>query len=274
MAHAATDLSPAHMGVPLRHGKLAMWFFMVTEIMFFTGLIGVYVLLRNGSRKWPTPHEVYLVEALGAINTFVLILSSVTVVLAHWTISKGNIRQTVWLIAATLALGGVFLGIKAYEYYAKFDHGILPGQVYENLEGLEGTRYAEHVGAQLKRIAADSAQPEAVRQEAAAIQTRTAGQPVAVLHKEVEAFHKKHEDLHLTTHLVPGGNMWASCYFALTGFHALHVIGGVVIFIVILFMALGRRLGPQHEPMLEYTGLYWHFVDIVWIFLFPLLYLV
>jgi cytochrome c oxidase subunit 3 len=68
--------------------------------------------------------------------------------------------------------------------------------------------------------------------------------------------------------------MWSSCYFAMTGFHALHVLGGIVIFVVILLMGLLGKLGPQHVGMLEITGLYWHFVDIVWIFLFPLLYLV
>lgn len=68
--------------------------------------------------------------------------------------------------------------------------------------------------------------------------------------------------------------MWASCYFAMTGFHALHVLGGLVIFVIILLMALVGKFGVQHTLMLELVGLYWHFVDIVWIFLFPLLYLV
>ncbi len=81
------------------------------------------------------------------------------------------------------------------------------------------------------------------------------------------------EDLHLA-HSIPYGNMWASCYFAMTGFHALHVFGGLVIFVIILIMALLGRFGVQHLALIEYTGLYWHFVDIVWIFLFPLLYLV
>jgi cytochrome c oxidase subunit 3 len=90
---------------------------------------------------------------------------------------------------------------------------------------------------------------------------------------------KKHEEdpaypeLHLHP-VIPFGNLWASCYFAMTGFHALHVLGGLVIFVVILVMAMGGRLGVQHEGLLELSGLYWHFVDIVWIFLFPLLYLV
>jgi hypothetical protein len=76
------------------------------------------------------------------------------------------------------------------------------------------------------------------------------------------------------TPYIPWGNMWASCYFAMTGFHALHVLGGLVVFVLILLMAALGKLGLQHELMIELTGLYWHFVDIVWIFLFPLLYLV
>ncbi len=81
------------------------------------------------------------------------------------------------------------------------------------------------------------------------------------------------EDLHIA-HSIPYGNMWASSYFAMTGFHALHVFGGLVVFAIILIMAWRGRFGRQHESMVELTGLYWHFVDIVWIFLFPLLYLV
>src|SRR5262249_7475928 len=150
---AVLDNPPGHMGVPLRTSKLAMWFFMVTEIMFFTALIGTYALLRNGSPRWPRPADVNLVEALGAINTFVLICSSVTVVLAHWAIGRGNIRLTVQLIAATLVLGGVFLVIKAIEYKAKFDHGILPGRVFEpsaasrfkEMDDVTGRRYVEHI---------------------------------------------------------------------------------------------------------------------------------
>jgi cytochrome c oxidase subunit 3 len=90
-----------------------------------------------------------------------------------------------------------------------------------------------------------------------------------ILHEAEE----KGEELHLTPS-IPFGNLWASCYFAMTGFHALHVLGGIVVFVIILLIAAIKGLGPHHVSMLELTGLYWHFVDIVWIFLFPLLYLV
>src|SRR5215471_5701076 len=95
MAHAVLDEPQAHMGLPLSHGKLAMWLFLVTEIMFFTGLIGVYIILRNGqpASQWPRPHDVHLIEWVGALNTFVLICSSLTVVLAHYALGRGNVQR-------------------------------------------------------------------------------------------------------------------------------------------------------------------------------------
>src|SRR5262249_43986952 len=131
--------APGHMGLPLPHGKLAMWLFLVTEIMFFTALIGTYLILRNGQPdyggmgKWPTPKQVHLVEALGAINTFVLICSSVSVVLAHFAAGKGEFGKAKLYVAVTLGLGCVFLGIKAWEYNNKFNHDILPGHIGEQL---------------------------------------------------------------------------------------------------------------------------------------------
>jgi hypothetical protein len=128
-----------------------MWLFLVTEIMFFTGLIGTYIVLRNGSRFWTTPHMVHLEEYLGAINTFVLICSSLTVVLAHSAISKGDTKMCLYYILITLALGGVFLGIKAVEYAAKFDHHILPGQiVWDRYDGERGLEYRRHLREELK----------------------------------------------------------------------------------------------------------------------------
>src|SRR5438874_10984887 len=137
MAHAALEHAvlehefKAHMGLPLPNGKLAMWLFLVTEIMFFTGLIGVYIIIRNGAptvnQPWPAPHDVHLVEWIGAFNTFVLICSSLTVVLAHWSLHTGDAKKATLYIAVTLALGCVFLVVKAIEYKGKFDHEILPG---------------------------------------------------------------------------------------------------------------------------------------------------
>ena len=303
MAHAVAEEEPqAHMGLPLPHGKLAMWLFLVTEIMFFTGMIGTYIILRNGmptsNDPWPTPHDVHLVEFIGAFNTFVLICSSLTIVLAHLALHHGNTKRAVQYIGVTLALGCVFLVVKAYEYNAKFAHEILPGRVFEKLDGPFGAEYVRHVEEQLNHIVEGhghaSSEAKAACEELLKdlpslspfqVNERIVGtknvkgvdrvnlkgtdeNPVKGILEEFKA-----EDLHLS-YSIPFGNMWASTYFAMTGFHALHVFGGLVVFVVILIMALRGRFGPQHTHLVEYTGLYWHFVDIVWIFLFPLLYLV
>jgi cytochrome c oxidase subunit 3 len=318
MTQAVHDEPQVHMGLPLPHGKLAIWLFLITEIMFFTALIGVYLILRNGTPtksefSWPTPHQVHLVEWIGALNTFVLILSSLTVVLAHHAGHQGNFKLATLYIAATLALGAVFLIIKGIEYKSKWDHDILPGHIGELLpdprvpkdseeakkiynEAVHrekhyhavGMEYIYRVSDQLDAIiaAGPAGAPEVDAckklKEDMGSKTDEKGYYIpplspaqvgarvnAILHDAEE----KGKTLHLTP-AIPHGNLWASCYFAMTGFHALHVLGGIVIFAIILLIAAMGKLGPHNAGMLELTGLYWHFVDIVWIFLFPLLYLV
>src|SRR5438874_6513090 len=149
MAHAVHDEPAVHMGLPLPHAKLAMWLFLVTEIMFFTGLIGMYIVLRQsapvigGKSVWPAPHDVHLVEWMGAVNTFVLICSSLTVVLAHWALGKGNVSAATKYLGITLALGIVFLVIKAVEYKSKYDHYILPGYVGDHLDPSVARNYSD-----------------------------------------------------------------------------------------------------------------------------------
>lgn len=306
MEHAATDERKIHMGIPMPDGKLAMWIFLVTEIMFFTGLIGVYLLIRNGAPTeqlpWPSPFDVHLVEALGAINTFVLIVSSFTVVWAHYELHHGRTKKCVQLIGVTLALGIAFLGIKAWEYYSKFDHGILPGRITEKLDGPWGYKYLNKVQGELEAIVADTQHySEEARKDAQELldklptlspkmvnawvvglkskeprpRIRPADMPTLEQQKSIPAqgLLEKHPNLHLS-YSIPWGNMWASCYFAMTGFHALHVLGGLVVFGLILVNYSRGKFGTGNVGMVEITGLYWHFVDIVWIFLFPLLYLV
>ncbi len=280
MAHAVQEEPVLHMGAPVPHGKLAMWIFLATEIMFFTGLIGTYVILRNGTptkdQPWPTPEQVHLVEWIGAANTFVLICSSVTVVLAHHALAHANVKRCVQYVGITLALGCVFLGVKAYEYNAKYTHGILPGHVFDVLSGRRGTEYVQTVKAQLTHAAERGGEAAADAKALLAKLELKDSRPQITpeeLGRQVHELVHKHHDLHVAE-VIPFGNLWASCYFAMTGFHALHVLGGLVIFVVILLMAARGRLGTQNEQMLELTGLYWHFVDIVWIFLFPLLYLI
>src|SRR5260221_9004365 len=162
MAHDVANDDKTHMGLPLPNGKLALWIFLVTEITFFTALIATYMLLRNGqptkATPWPSPHDVHLVEWIGAFNTFVLICSSLSIVLCHWCLHeakkatdeatrKSLVTKATLYLGVTLALGFVFLGVKAYEYNAKIEHQILPGRVYElkNEDSPFSYKYMRHV---------------------------------------------------------------------------------------------------------------------------------
>jgi cytochrome c oxidase subunit III len=325
MAHDVADDSKTHMGLPLPNGKLALWIFLVTEITFFTALIATYMLLRNGqptkATPWPSPHDVHLVEWIGAFNTFVLICSSLSIVLCHWCLHEAKkaaddmkkrslVRKATIYMGVTLALGFVFLGVKAYEYNSKIQHMILPGRVYELKPDEKGNesqfayKYQRHVQAQLERIVnpKDDHEKEhyAVNEKAKPmcaallqeikdgklspkeINERVAGSNYVKTKKcdipakglsDVKGILEVDPNAHLA-YSIPFGNMWASCYFAMTGFHAIHVLGGLVVFGLYLCSALLGKFGPESELGIELTGLYWHFVDIVWIFLFPLLYLV
>ncbi len=214
----------------LATGKLGIWLFLGTEIMFFMGLVAVYINERFGAEAWPSnyitgfsPEEDPFVlnnKHFGALNTFVLILSSVLVVLAHNAILRNQVARMRGLLVLVFVLGCVFMGVKAMEYEHKIHAGIYPGG--------EG---AEKLGA----IVA--------------------------------------EEKGLDPEVVNDGNMFASTYFLLTGCHALHVIGGLVWLLVILLLSLRGAVNQQSHHVIEYFGLYWHFVDVVWIFLFPLLYI-
>ena len=121
--HVHLEYQPA---LPLGNGKLCLWLFLSTEIMFFAGLIGTYIVLRFGAPTWPAPHDVHIEEFLGAINTFFLICSSVTIVLALEYAQRNQAALAKIFVYVTFAFGLVFLLIKGYEYNAKFEHGIYP----------------------------------------------------------------------------------------------------------------------------------------------------
>ena len=176
-------------GVPT--GRLAVWWLLASEIFIFGGLITCFVLFKlNGT---PGFEDASLTSVTaGAINTFVLLTSSLSVVLAHAAIEKGDQNKSFSYIWYTIGFGLVFLVIKTYEYTGKILHG----------------------------------------------------------------------------HTITDNLFW-SFYYTMTGLHALHVIGGMVIMALISF---DIRKGHNFQRV-ELIGIYWHFVDLVWIFLFPLLYI-
>ncbi len=220
-------------------GTLGMWVFLLTEILFFGGLFMAYTLYRIWYFDAFAAASSSLDLFLGGFNTAVLIGSSLTMAFAVRAAQTNKRMATVnWLIA-TIILGGVFLGVKVIEYKDKFDHHHVPGPNFV---------WAEP-GHEAPAATATNGQPE---------------------HAVPAAGHAgaSPEQLQRTTQI------YFSLYFTMTGLHALHMIVGVGIIAVIIWMAYRGRFDSQYYTPVEMTGLYWHFVDIVWIYLFPLLYLV
>jgi cytochrome c oxidase subunit III len=204
LAHQFDDL-----GQQQDAATLGMWVFLVTEILFFGGLFLTYLVYRY---RYPVAfaaasHE--MVVWAGALNTVVLITSSLTMALAVHAAKAGERRLLLFFLAVTMGLGCVFLGVKAFEYTTEFREHHVPGLGFD---------------------------------------------PQHTLALETQIFF--------------------SLYFLMTGLHALHMIIGLGVMLVMLWWSWGGRMTGDYHIPIEITGLYWHFVDIVWIFLFPLLYLI
>ena len=179
----------------LTNGKLGIWLFLASEVMLFGALFSTYIILRTGAPEWPHGE---LNIMLGAVNTVILITSSVTMVMAWASLKlKDWAKHRLYLIG-TFLLAGVFLVNKYFEYKDHFEKGETPAH-----------------------------------------------------------------------------STFTAIYFTLTGLHGIHILGGMIV--MLYFLGPGTKLWKnnpdQFTNRIEYTGLYWHFVDLVWIFLFPVLYL-
>jgi cytochrome c oxidase subunit 3 len=191
---------------------LGMWIFLITEIMFFGGMFLAYTYYRSLYPEIFAVASTSLNVYVGAVNTVVLLCSSLTMVLAVRASQLGDKKGIVLFLILTLILGGVFLGVKAFEWHEKFVEHHIPGPGF-HLEGIP-----------------DSAQGHA--------------------------------------------QLFFSLYFAMTGLHALHMVIGVGILLTLIVWAHRGRYSADYMTPVDLAGLYWHFVDIIWIYLFPLLYLI
>ncbi|MES3629876.1 MAG: cytochrome c oxidase subunit 3 family protein [Longimonas sp.] len=194
--------------------KLGMWLFLVTEILLFSALFVAYAVYRNWNPVAFVEASATLDWQLGFVNTLVLLTSSFTVALSIHYIQKNDVQKSVISLLSTLALAGVFLVVKYFEYMAKFEVGIFPGEAFN---------------------------PTGSYEYLAAIQ------------------------------YVP---QFFSIYFVMTGIHGVHVLIGMGLIAWMASRAYRGHFSDEYYTPIELTGLYWHIVDIVWIFLFPLLYLV
>jgi cytochrome c oxidase subunit 3 len=248
-SHAAGSPGHAHAHHPaLQHhfdtmaqqreaATLGMWVFLLTEVLFFGGLFIAYTVYRMWYYEAFAQASKSIAISWGLFNTAVLIGSSLTMALAVRSAQTSKRQATVNWLLATIVLGSVFLGVKVIEYADKFEHHHVPGPSYV-------------------WSAAHEPAPDAAHEPAAA--------PAEGGH----ALTMGPDELQRTTQI------FFSLYFTMTGLHALHMIVGIVILFIIAWMAHQGRFDSEWHSPVEMTGLYWHFVDIVWIFLFPLLYLV
>ena len=208
-----TTEHPVRMAAPrvsVNNTKLAIWIFLASEIIFFTALIGGSLLLRINTQQsegWPRPGAILNVP-LTSLNTFILIISSLTVVNALSAIERGDQRKLrLWLIA-TVLLGATFLGIQMFEYIKLTSEGLLFNACNVTEEG------------------------------------------------------KKCPTMYSTT------------FFIQTGFHGTHVFIGVIWLLTVILKSFRGYYTQAEHTGVEIFGLYWHFVDLVWILLFTIVYLI
>jgi len=223
-----------------------MWVFLLTEIMMFGGLFAAYLIYRIKYYDAFVAGSTSISVSWGFANTLVLIASSFTMAMAVWSAHKGKRGPLVGFLIGTMILGAVFLGIKGKEYYDKYDECHIPGHVIGKGFNAWGGCSVNNPG--LGNIA------DEIQQHA-----REAGVSVP----EASAMQTARQT-----------EIFFSFYFLMTGLHAFHMIIGMGLMTWLLLRSRRGDFGPQYYTPIELGGLYWHFVDIVWIYLFPLLYLI
>ncbi|HEY6272140.1 MAG TPA: cytochrome c oxidase subunit 3 family protein [Terriglobales bacterium] len=230
-----------------------MWVFLLTEIMMFGAMFAAYLIYRIMYYPAFVAGSTSISVAWGFTNTLVLLGSSFTMAMAVWSAQKGiRKQQMVWLVL-TMILGSVFLGVKAKEYYDKYDECHIPGHFIG--KGFNAWGGCEVNNPKLGNIAEEI--------QARARNAQAKGYKDVVVPSDVAAEQTARQ-----------AEIFFSFYFALTGLHAFHMCIGLGLLTWLLIRAAHGQFGPQYYTPMELGGLYWHFVDIVWIFLFPLLYLI
>jgi cytochrome c oxidase subunit 3 len=242
----------------LYNAKLGVWLFLASEVMLFGALFSSYILLRVGADEGTWPRH-WLDYKLGAINTVILIASSVTNVVAWANLKLGFFKKYRFYQAITMVCAVAFLCIKSTEYYGKFHHFTITtsdGRIADgHLQARESTA---------DKIVLDGWYPP--NHEA------LMNPPAHIEEQKIEIETKNIVEKH---NYGPARNNFTGLYFTMTGLHVLHIIGGIIV----IFALWGPLNGMWHSDPERYTnrvevaGLFWSFVDLVWLFIFPTFYL-
>lgn len=275
--------------------KLGVWLFLVTEILLFSGLFCVYAIYRAHHPEVFLFAHTFLDKNLGATNTVVLLFSSFTMAWGVRAAQLGQRRLLSLLLLVTLLCGFGFLGIKGIEYHHKWRHGLLWGEnfAYETLKndghgqnepgaGSNAARTGDAAQADDAARAGDT--PEAAEDASAELRPLGEGYRTPTVHSNLPASalspaglativdrHAAHGSLDQIPRNV---HVFFGIYFLMTGLHGLHVIVGMVLLAWLLWRSLRGDFGTRNYTAVDLSGLYWHLVDLIWIFLFPMLYLI
>jgi cytochrome c oxidase subunit III len=219
---------------------LGMWIFLITEVMFFGGIMLAYTINRHIYFHAFAVGSNTLSLKLGGFNTVVLLASSFTMAMAVWSAQTSKKNLIPIFLSLTILLGFVFFGVKYIEYAQKFHHHLVPGKTFNLRYCIDNPSKCDDVSA------------EELQEERHFIEEAEAADPDLNAHAQ----------------------LYYSAYFGMTGLHALHMVIGAGLLFWLLKDSLAGKFDAQWNNPVDLVGLYWHFVDIVWIYLFPLLYLI
>lgn len=261
-------------------GKLGIWAFLVTEVLFFSGLFCAYAIYRSMHPDVFQFAANALDTKLGAINTSVLILSSLT---AAWSVRNAQLGQKGLLcinLFVTILCAFGFMGIKYKEYTHKFHYGVFPGKEnFAPLEGAFGDYKAAEVAFIVPDVAADggAASDGELREDHPGAGSQGESDQTAAGSHGGDAGHEPKvawTDPNLNPILKDKLKIFFGIYYCMTGLHGIHVLLGIIVFMWLLSRAMRGHFTPTYYGPIDYAALYWHLVDLIWIYLFPLLYLI
>jgi len=272
----------------LYNGKLGIWLFLASEVMLFGALFTAYLFERLGAEDGTWPQHVLSIP-LGLFNTAILIISSITMVYAWVALKERNFNKYRGFLAVTICCGLVFLSVKGYEYYTKYEHW---GFCIKEDAFATYRPQLEKMDAEITPIPSQHVvQVDGDREQSKETADTFVFTPVKTFHPvgykapdgsaaettgdEEQTVTLARADVERSGNFLPAYGTYFAIYFTVTGLHALHIIGGVVVMIYFLTIgsSLYKRNPEQLSNRIEVTGIFWHFVDLVWITVFPILYL-